>query len=71
VRRDAPDHPVAAPGEVELPAGMLEERVLARRDQLDQLAAQLRHPVGVALVQSVMDVDEGVEVLLARNRGDH
>jgi hypothetical protein len=71
VRRDAPTTFAAAAGEEQLDLGVLVERVLARGEQLDDLGAQRRHPVGIAGVDCIGEVDECVEVALAGNGRNH
>ena len=50
--------------------GMLEPRVLARRDEAVDLVLQRRHPGGVVLVNLPGEVDEGLLVLLGLDGAD-
>jgi len=71
MRRDAADHAPLAPREEQLHFRVLVERVLAGREQLDDFAPKRRYPVGISGVDPVGKVDEGIEVCLAGNRGNH
>src|SRR5690606_3786708 len=46
---------------------MLVKRVLARRQQLYDVAAQGRHPVRIGCVDAITEIDERVEIAFARN----
>src|SRR6266850_4442390 len=60
---DAADGLTAAPGQEELRLGMLEKRVLARRQRLAPLEAQRLHEARMALaVKAARQADEFVEI---------
>ena len=66
---DPADDLAAALGQPQLRAGMLEPRVLARRDQAVDFVLERRHPGGVVLVDLPGEVDEGLAVLLGLRPG--
>ena len=67
---NAPHHRAAAPGQQMLDPGMVEERVLARGQQLGHVHPQRRHPVRVRTVQPISKIDKSVEVGLVGYGGD-
>jgi hypothetical protein len=67
---DPPDDLAAAFGQPELRSGVLEPRVLARRDEAMDLVLQRWDPGGVVLVDLPGEIDEGLAVLLGLDRAD-
>ena len=70
LRADPADDLAAALRQPELGAGMLEPRVLARRDQAVDLVLERRDPGRVVLVNLPGEVDEGLAVLLGLDGAD-
>ena len=70
LRADAADDLAAALGQPELGAGMLEPRVLARRDQAVDLVLERGDPGGVVPVDLPGEVDEGLPVGLGLDGAD-
>ena len=68
LRRDAADDATVAAGKEELHVGVLEERVMLRREKLMLEAKERRHPVGVAAVEAPREANEVLEVAFRRNR---
>ena len=65
-----PDYVSVAPGEEQLNVGVLEERILLRREAVFFAVAQRCYPVRIVLVNAPGQADEGVEVFLRLDRRD-
>ena len=70
MRGNAADHLVSAPGEEILSLGMVEEGILARRQQAVDFGLERRHPIGIIGVEPPGQVDKGLEIGLGGNGGD-
>ena len=68
--RDAADWAAVPDGEEILRFGVLEEGILARREEGPDVHPQLRHPQWVAAVQVVRKADEPLQTAPVRNGHD-
>ena len=70
LRRDPTDGRLAPPGQEELDLGVLEEWIAPSVEEPLAVEQQRRYPVGLVTIQPPRQLDESVQIALARDRAD-
>ncbi len=70
MRRNAADRAPIAIGEEKLRFAMFEPRVLVGIEQGGNLALERRHPIGIAAIEAIGELDEHAAIRPVHNRAD-